>query len=332
MEELNVKNLADCLINYLRKELCNQSVQYGSPPTPLTGGFTTSLFKFQLKDVSEELSKPLVLRLYPKTYPAGQANLEGLAQNALSDVGYPAPNVYFICSDTTILGGEFIIMKFIPGEMMMNAYSITVAPEMLAKAHVALHKIDPQIIVEALTENGLFSLKEKGFFPENLMSVINSLETQTTTNNLDWLKSSIRWIKENRPTENIRLVINHGDFHSFNILVDQENISAVLDWSGFKVQEPEYDISNTKIKLTCIGPSVFPNIDWMQFINRYYECYCNELPLDQIKVEYYDALVCIGLILSFEVHGFEVFSRPGVQERLVHSFQENTGIKLKRTS
>jgi len=332
MEELNEKRVTDGLITYLRKELRDQSMQYRSPPTSLTGGFATHLFKFQLKDMSEEFSKPLVLRLYPKSYPAGQANLEGLIHNALSKAGYPAPPVYFICSDTTILGGEFLIMKFMSSEGMMDAFPIDIVPARLAKAHVVLHKIDPKPVVEYLTEKGFFSLKEKGYFLENLMSYIESTETQITANNLEWLKPGVQWIKENRPTENIRLVINHGDFHPNNILVDQGKISAVLDWSGFKVWEPEYDVAHTIIVWTCVGPSVFPNIDWNQFVNRYYECYLSEYPLNQARVEYYKAWRCIFFIFAFEGMGVEVFGRSGVQERLVQRFQEITGIELKRIS
>jgi aminoglycoside phosphotransferase (APT) family kinase protein len=332
VENTHVKSLADDLLNYLRKELRNQAMKYSSPPTSLTSGFTTHMYKFQLNEVPDEVSKPLVLRLYPKTFPPGQANLEGLAQNALSDAGYPAPRVFFICSDTTILGGEFIIMKFMPGEMMMNSYPIEIVPEKLAEAHVALHKIDSQPIVEALTEKGFFSLKEKGLFFENLQSVIDLTEIQITTNHLEWLKPSLKWIKDNRPTENVRLAVTHGDFQPFNILVNQGKISAVLDWGGFRVLESEIDVANTKIKFTCLGPFLVPNIDWVQFYNRYYECYSNESPLDQAKVEYYAALWCIRWILQYLVLGWKVLGIPGVQDCLVHRFQEITGIKLKRPS
>jgi len=332
MEELNVKRLADGLLMYLRNELRNQSIQYSSPPTPLTGGYVTNLYKFQLKDVSEELSKPLVLRLYPKSHPAGQAFVEGNAQNVLFNASYPAPRVFFICSDTTVLGEEFIIMEFMPGEMMMHAYSIEIIPKMLAKIHVDLHRIDPKPIVEALTEKGFFSRTEKGSFSKDLTSFIGFLETKIRTMNLTWLKPGLQWVKENRPTENIKHVINHGDFHPFNILVDHGEISAVLDWSGFCIGEPELDVANTKSKLTCIAPSAFPDIDWMQFINRYYECYLNEWSLDQGKVEYYEAAYCLRLLVLTEMgFGERIPSLQKVEERIINRFKKITGINLKRT-
>lgn len=330
MEEVDVKRLANDLLTYLRTELRNPSVHYQSPPTPLTGGHVTNLYKFQLKDAAKELSKPLVLRLYPTTFPIGQAYLEGIAQNAISHAGYPAPPVYVICTNPRILGGEFIIMACMPGNMMWYAYSMTMVPEMLAKAHVALHHIDPQPIIEELTEQGFFSRHEKGLYSEDVSSYIDLIETQITTHRVEWLKPSLQWIKEKRPPTLGKRAVCHMDFHPANILIKQGTISAVLDWTGFRIWEPETDVANTIITFTCVAPSMDRTIDWNHFINRYYECYLNGNPLDQARVAYYEALRCIRFILAFEVEGFEVFGRLGVQARLVQRFHELTGIKLKR--
>ena len=328
MEDLDVNHLADRLLTYLRNELNNQSVQYRSFPTPLTGGYGSYMYKFQLNEVSDELSSPLVLRLFLKYYPAGQAQLEGLAQNAIADAGYPAPPVYFINSDPTILGGEFIIMKFMPGQMMMDAYPIEVVPEKLAQAHVALHKIDPQFLIKALTKNGFFSLQSKGYYFENLKTYIDSTEAQLNANNVTWLNPGLQWVKDHYPTGNIRLVINHSDFHPYNILVDQGKISAVLDWMGVKLWEPEHDVATNIIVWTCVAPSTIPNIDWIQFTNRYFECYMNEYPLNLERLEYYNAWRCIRSLFTYDVLKVDVFGRPGVQERLINRFEQITGIEL----
>lgn len=214
----------------------------------------------------------------------------GVVQNHVAAAGYPAPRVFFICLDSTILGGEFIIMAFIPGDMMMNAVPTERVPEKLVEAHVALHTIDPRPLAKALTEQGVFSSHEQGVFFEDLPSLIDFMETQITAHNLEWLKPGIQWLQDTRPTTGEKLVLCHGDFHPWNILVDHGAISAVLDWGGFRVWDPESDISGTKMKLTCVAPSVFPDIDWLQLARRYYECYSSEFPIDQSRVEYFEAV------------------------------------------
>jgi hypothetical protein len=107
-------DIATPLLQYLRDEHDTQSLQYRSPPTPLTGGYESHLYVFQLDHVSEELSKPLVLRLFHQAY------LEGTAHNILVEAGYPVPPVSAICSDPSILGDEFIIMAFMPGKLLLD--------------------------------------------------------------------------------------------------------------------------------------------------------------------------------------------------------------------
>jgi aminoglycoside phosphotransferase (APT) family kinase protein len=119
MGEHSDTSLTERLLAYLRNELLDPLVDYRSPLTPLKGGYTTALYRFQLQNVSEELSKPLVLRLYPPLVHAGRADFEGVVQNALATTGYPVPRVFFISMDRTILGGEFIIMAFMLGEMKL---------------------------------------------------------------------------------------------------------------------------------------------------------------------------------------------------------------------
>lgn len=109
------------LLEYLREELDASTLQYHSPPTPLVGGYGTHLFTFQLTHAPKALSHRLVLRLFHKSYPKGQAYLEGTAHRVLVDAGYPVPPVYVIGEDPTILGDEFIVMAFMSGKPLLDA-------------------------------------------------------------------------------------------------------------------------------------------------------------------------------------------------------------------
>jgi hypothetical protein len=103
-------------------------------------------------------------------------------------------------------------------------------------------------------------------------------------------------------------------------------ISAVLDWSGFKLWEPESDVANT-LNRFCLMPVIFPQIDWGPVGVQYFDLYLQECPLNPVKVEYYEAVWCIRGFLFYDL-GFEVFGRPEIQERLIKRFREVTDIKL----
>ncbi len=99
-----------------------------------------------------------------------------------------------------------------------------------------------------------------------------------------------------------------------------------MDWSGFKLWESESDVANT-LNRFCLAPAFSPQTDWEYIGIHYLNRYLQERPLDLVKVEYYEAVWCIRGFLLYDM-GFEVWGRPGIQERLVKRFREVTNIKL----
>jgi len=215
-------------------------------------------------------------------------------------------------------------MAFIPGKLLMDC-SLERVSGLLAQAHSWLHNIDTEPIMKKLTEQGFFARADKGLYWNDLTSLLDSSDQQITLHNLEWLKPGFQWLKTHRPKHGKR-AIYHGDFHPLNILVEQGEISAVLDWSSFKLWEPESDVANT-LNRFCLMPAIFPQIDWDPVGVQYFDRYLQERSLDPVKVEYYEAVWCIRGFLLYDM-GFEVWGRPEIQERLVKRFREVTNIKL----
>ena len=107
MKSLNKKidQISEKLITYLRDELNNSTIDYDSPLAQLQGGYETYTYRFKLSGSREELSKPLVLRLYPQFYGTRNAIWESTIQNVLASEGYPVSKVHVTCTDMSILGG-----------------------------------------------------------------------------------------------------------------------------------------------------------------------------------------------------------------------------------
>ena len=108
------------LLSYLRSETRNPRITYATPPTPVTGGFDTSIYKFQLVGASPELSKPLVLRIFTRDPNLDRAPFEGIVQNSLASLWYTVPYVYATSIDGDIFVGSFMIMEFLAGRHMVN--------------------------------------------------------------------------------------------------------------------------------------------------------------------------------------------------------------------
>lgn len=315
-------DIKENLLAYLRSELDNQPLIYVSLPTPVTGGFDTRIFRFQLKEAPNELSYPLILRLFKKS-SQHRALFESAIQNAVAASGYPAPRVFFTCTDESVLGGSFMIMELMPGQPMFNI-PIENVPDMLAKAHLHLHSIDVDSIRKALDVAGI--RQDQYSIDDRLGWLVEQIESPSC----EWLQPGLRWIVENRPENPDRLVICHGDFHGNNILIQEGEVSGVLDWSGFLVGDPAYDIGIIKVLGTVVAPALFTEVPepyWVHFVNRYYDSYQRGCPLDPVRVEYYEAFRCLRALLEGS-EGHAAFRHPEIMRRLSDHFETITNVLL----
>jgi aminoglycoside phosphotransferase (APT) family kinase protein len=316
--EETLEQISDDLITYLRTELGNRSIGYETPPTAMSGGYETHMYRFRLSGVEGELSGPLALRLFPPHDGPDRVIWESTVQNTLADQGYPAARVYLKCTDPSILGGVFFIMALLPGELMMTAPFETI-PGLVGKAHAALHSIDPGPLVRLLKEQGFVERSYR--FGSRLKALRDAVHTYP------WLGDGINWLVEHRPPEPERLSMCHGDFHPLNILVQDGQVTGVVDWPGFMVADPVLDVANT-ILLSMVPAKHLlsvPEVD--EFPEAYLDAYRAHRPLDLTYLDYYRARRCI-IALMEGARGHQVWQMPAVVEDLVEQVHNATGIRM----
>lgn len=313
-----LKQLSDGLITYLRAQLGNTSIGYDSPLTSMKGGYETHMYRFRLSGVEGELSRPLALRLYPPHDGPARAIWESTVQNALADEGYPVARAYLTCTDASILGGVFFIMALLPGELMITLPFETV-PGLLGESHAALHRIDPGPLARSLRKRG---------FDERAYRFGRGLEELgEAAGRYPWLGAGVDWLVEHRPPEPERLSVCHGDFHPLNILVQEGQITGVVDWAGFMIADPVLDIANTIVLSAIPAKHLFslPGVD--EFPQMYLDAYRAHRPLDLRYLDYYQARRCI-IALMEGARGHQVWQMPAVVEDLIGQVHNATGIRI----
>ncbi|NQU14358.1 MAG: phosphotransferase [Desulfobacteraceae bacterium] len=317
--------IAGKLIAYLRDELNDSTIEYDSPLTQLQGGFETYIYRFKLNGVQKELSKPLILRLYPQSYGTINAIWESTIQNVLAGEGYPVAQAYFTCTDMSVLGGAFFIMDFLPGKPMITA-PIETIPGILGKAHAALHGIDPEPLIKSLNEQGI---------DENQCRLNNRFDSlQNIANELSWIRDGVDWLMENRPPEPERLAVCHGDFHPLNILIQDGKITGVLDWPTFLIADPALDIANTIVVTTIPSKHLastveqdFSSADWEMTAELYLDAYRLQRLLDSTHLDYYRVMRSVNaLIQGFE--GQKIWQHPLIVKDLIEFIQKVTEIRI----
>jgi aminoglycoside phosphotransferase (APT) family kinase protein len=296
--------IAAKLLAYVRHELNDSGIEYESSLVPIHGGFETATYHFLLKGVHKELSRRLVLRLYPEFRDPIDAAWVSIVQNALAEQGHPVAKAHSICLDKSVLGGAFFVMDFLAGEPMVTAP---------LGINENVYRLDRQF--DSLHNNA---------------------------SELPWICAGVDWLIENRPPEPERLVICHGDFHPMNILIQGDKVTGVVDWAGFLIADPAYDIANTiwllsvayKLLTSGLGPEIksafgpeFASVDWDRFSQQYLDAYRELLPFDTTNIGYYRVKRSIeGLIEGFR--GQEVLRHPKMVDELIEFIHQVTEIRI----
>ena len=316
LDEMSVK-----LIDYLRKELGSKSVDYLKPLTRLTGGYETFICRFQLRGVDDRLSKPLIIRAYAANSHPYQPLKERMVQNTMADLGYPVPAVHCTCTDKTILGNAFSIMDFSEGKTLLDSNTpFDQVCDILGNLHARIHKIDPEPIVSKFTEVGgdIGSINIDVRF-EWLGNDVNI--------NFPWLNEAVEWLFENRPNDPESLSVCHCDFHPLNILFKDGQVKAVLDWGAFLIGDPAMDVAYT-LHTAIPAKLIYPDIDPVQFTERYLNAYRRTRSLDETNMAYYLTFRNV-IALVDGTQGHVVLGHREVVNMLLASIYEITGIKIR---
>lgn len=317
-------DIAEKLIAYLRDGLKNPHIEYSASLTQLQGGYETSIYRFKLRGVGDELSQCLVLRLYPQCYGTHRALWESTVQNVLAGEGFPVARAHVVCTDLSILGGAFFVMDYLSGQPLMMAPPDTM-PTLLGKTHAALHAIDPHPLISKLQEQGI---DDSGY---SLNSRFDWLKEKARI--LSWVGEGVWWLIDHRPPEPGRLAVCHGDFHPLNILVEDSAVTGVLDWPGFAITDPVFDVANTLVLITIPAKHLaaswegFSSVDWDGVAELYVSAYRTQRHLDSTNLAYYKVRRCVSALIQ-GVDGQQVWQHPLIVNDLIEYIHHITGIQI----
>lgn len=213
----------------------------------------TWLFDAAWRQSGEEVSRGLCLRRDP-----GNALLRDLSDLAdqfrvlkcLDGTDLPTPAPLFFEAEPNILGAPFLIMEKVPGECpnpwgregrkyYAEAAERGVLPASFTDALATMHNIDwraagldflgvpvPGTNQFALSEIAKWKgmIAESGHGPEPALTDL------------------ICWLEANAPVTE-RLTLVHGAYRTGNLLIDNDRVSAVLDWELQVIGDPMYDVA-----------------------------------------------------------------------------------------
>lgn len=256
------------------------------------------MFSFRLKGATEAWSLPLILRLLGPRHDPRRALREQTIQNAVADLGYPAPRVLTASADPAILGGGFLVMARVPGRPMLEARWIGIAA-LLVESQLRLHALDVAPLLAAMDAIG-----ERAAV--TLDGLLARFRDRVAQRSLDGLGPAMDWLTTHRPPATDRPVICHGDFHPQNILVAGGVVTGVLDWPNVVIADAAYDVASTRIILGLVPlhlsavPLALRGLAHLArrlMLARYLAGYRRRRPIDAGTLRYHEALASMRQLL-----------------------------------
>jgi aminoglycoside phosphotransferase (APT) family kinase protein len=288
------------LLDDLRARLDRPRLDFSEPPSPISGGFDTQIFAFRLRDAPAPFAGPLILRMLgPGTDPS-RVLRERAVQNAVAALGYPAPRVVHATTDTTALGGAFLVMERVPGRVLPEARLMGMSAVLVEWQH-RLHALEAEAVLKALDAE-----TPRGRAPGTFAGHLADLDGRTRAPGLEGLRPICRWLIEHHPAAEARQVICHGDLHPLNILVDGGRVTGVLDWPNAIVADAAYDVAATRVIL-AYAPVDLAGLPvaarWLArgarrlMVHRYVSGYRARKALDARALSYYEVAACMRALV-----------------------------------
>ena len=205
----------------------------------LSGGASQEIWSFDVE--ADGGRRPLILRRNPggtqQRATASGMETEARLIELARETGTPAPEVVHVFTPEDGLGHGFLMAR-IPGETLARrllrdeefAEARRHLPRQLGEAAARIHAIDParagplrRMTIEGSLDDSYARYRGNG----GRRPVV------------EW---AFRWLRENRPAEDVEPTVVHGDMRNGNIMVDHHGLAAVLDWEAVHLGDPMEDL------------------------------------------------------------------------------------------
>lgn len=217
---------------------------------PIPGGLSQQMYYFSAhwREQSRPVTREFVLRRDP---PPGEGVLEtsrlteAAVIRAVHAAGLPVPDVPWAEADPRWLGQPFLIMERRPGEMLRDVPADEAGSErfraigrQMATVLGRLHALDPDWVSR---QTGLplpapgSAAAEAQLTRHEAVLQRDALEPQPV------LTEVLVWLHRQIPRAN-RLSLIHADYRLSNLLLEGDEVTAVLDWELAHLGDPHEDL------------------------------------------------------------------------------------------
>lgn len=274
-----------------------------------------------------------VWRIYSGAGSQEKAAREFQSMKKLRGAGYPVPNVFLLENEHSPFDRPFIIMEFIPGEVMWRLLDNASMDEQerlidqFCKLFVRLHGLDWKQFDDSLPDDEPFFFIDRWL--DEARGALQNFPEVDVSPFLEWVEARRELFACERPSP------VHQDFHPSNVLVKADGSAAVIDWTGFNVTDSRFDLAWTLVLAHAHGLPA-----WRGQIFKGYQRHA-EKPVEYLEA--FEAVACARRLFDLTISLKFGAQRLGLNDKAVASmriymdghkrvhrlFVERTGLQIQ---
>ena len=239
---------------------------------------------------------------------------EFTVQAGLNRVGFPAPTMQMLCTESSVMGADFYVMDFVAGDVFASAEDTSdltsQACERLSAAQVstlaALHAVD--LTAAQLDDLG----RSTGYVSRQIRRWTKQWEA-TKTRDLTSASALADWLAANaqRIPQNESGTLVHGDYRLDNLVINPDtfDVRAVLDWEMATVGDPLADLAVALVYWSEPGDTLRAQVPVSELVTttcgfytraQFAQHYSSITGRDLANLDIYVALACFKLGVIME--------------------------------
>jgi aminoglycoside phosphotransferase (APT) family kinase protein len=310
-------DIVSALLAYLRASTGCPELAYAEAPARMTGGFDAIIMRFALSGGPASLQAPLVLRLMRTRADPERVAQEAAVQNALADLGFPAPRVLVTETRSEALGGPFLIMQRVPGRPLGSDFEGLNTGLSFARVLDILRRLpgirrevqrlwdEAQVRLRAVPAAEFSAHLEAAGVPARTLSFEANFERMRETVRdlaLSGVQPAIDWLQQKRPPPGA-LAVCHGDLQPFNVLAEDGRLTGVIDWANATIADPAFDYGAMLATLASVPIRVPPGLGWplRALMNDLARTHARDLgshPASKGALDYFQVYNCMAQLMG----------------------------------
>ncbi len=191
---------------------------------------------------------PVVIRCFHGARAFEDAEIEAHVLRELSRACYPVPDMYLLVDDQDVPNAPFTIMQHLAGESLTQlaqanpdsiSFWLDKASDLLLRLH-GLKWQDGYEVLKPVLSPLDFAERQIRWWARQAAS----LQAIDLDEGFAWLRANLY-----RTREVAQQTLVHRNFHSDNILAEDDKITGVIDWGEVTIADPAIDVAWTRMIL-----------------------------------------------------------------------------------